>query len=190
MGVRDCRDLIQGQNLIPKKTILTIKIKLVGWGKYLYDYHGTAHLRKNGEQSGTAEGLVVKFFRKINFMNVPPKQRQHSLDVQRTLSPARVEFCTHLMLSDPTVVAAAHAILHPGDNDVDPIDAWEAGSNNGTTTITCEQCTTVAEIRGSGTYIQIDTKRCLGRGQDSTDPSWLAQCGVREGATTVLKKPN
>ena len=83
-----------------------------------------------------------------------------------------------------------HEILHPGDNGVDLIDAWEAGCNNGTTTIACEQCATVAEIRGSGTYIQIDTKRYLGRGEDSTDPSWLAQCGVREGATTVIEKPN
>lgn len=162
----------------------------MGWGKYLYDYHGTAHPRKNGEHSGTGEGLVVKLFWKIDFTNVPPKQRQSREDIQRTLSLASVEFRTHLMLSDPTMVAAAHAILRPGDNGVDPIDAWEAGCNNGTTTIACEQCATVAEIRGSSTYIQIDTKRYLGRGQGSTDPSWLAQCGVREGATTVLEKPN
>ena len=123
-------------------------------------------------------------------MNVRPKLRQSREDVQRTLSLARVEFCTHLMLSDPRIVAAVYEILHPGENDVDPIDAWEAGCNNGTTTIACEECESVAEIRGSGTHIQIDTKRYLGRGEDSTDPSWLAQCGVREGATKVIEKLN
>ena len=173
-----------------KRNILTVSIKLAGGGKYLYDRYGTALSRKIGGQPGTGEGLVVEFSWEISFTNVPPKQRRSREDIQRTLSIARVEVCTHLMLSDPTIATAAHAILHPGDNDVDPIDAWEAGCKNGTTTIACEQCATVAEIRGRGTYIQVDTKRYLGRGVDSTDPSWLAQCGVRKGATTVIEKPN
>ena len=156
----------------------------------MYDYHGTALQRKNGKQPGTGRGLVVKFVWNINFTNVSSNQRRSREDIQRTLSLARIELCTHLMLSDPTIVAAAHAILHPGDNDVDPIDAWEAGCNNGATTIACEQCATVAEICESGTYIQIHTKRYLGKGEDSTDPTWLAQCGVREDATTVIEKPN
>ena len=173
-----------------KRNILTVNIKLVGSGKYLYDRYGTTLSRKNGEQLETGEGLVVEFSWEIKFTNVPPKKRRSREDIQRTLSLARIELCTHLMLSDPRIVAAAHAILHPGDNDVDPIDAWEAGCNNGTTTIACEQCATVAVIRERSTYIQIDTTRYLGRGVDSTDPSWLAQCGVREGATTVIEKPN
>ena len=166
-----------------------MNIKLAGWGKYLYDRYGTELPRKNGEQPERGEGLVVKLSWDINFTNVPLDQRQSREDIQRTLSIARIDLCTHLMLSDPRIVAAAHASLHPGDNDVDPIDAWEAGCNNGATTIACEQCATVAEIRGRGTSIQIDTKRYLGRGVNSTDPSWLAQCGVREGATTVIEKP-
>lgn len=115
----------------------------------------------------------------INFISVPREQRESREDIHRLLSQTKVDVCTHLTLSDPMIVAAVYRLLHPGDDDVDPIDTWEAGCNNsGTTAVACGECATVAEIHGFGTFVKVDTKRWLGRGEDSTDPGWLAQCGV------------
>ena len=88
------------------------------------------------------------------------------------------------------VVAGMYRLLHPEDDDIDPIDMWEAGCNNGTMTVACGECETVVEIHGVGTFIKVDTKRYLGRGKTSSDSSWRARCGVREGATTVIEKLN
>lgn len=158
-------------------------VNLEGWGKYLYDKYGTAGSRKDKELSGTGEGLVLQLCWTTNFLNVPREQRQSREDISHLLSLARVEICTHLMLSNPMIVAAVYQILHPEDDDIDPIDMWEAGCNNGTTTVACDECATVAAIRGADDFIKVDTKKYLGRVEDSTDPSWLAQCGVGEDAT-------
>ena len=136
------------------------------------------------------EGLVLNFYWMINFVNVPREQRHSREDVNRLLSQAKVAFCAHMTLAHPMVVAAVYRIQHPEDDEVDPIDMWEAGCNNGTTTVACEECETVAEIRGVGASIKFDTKRYLGAGKDSADSSWRAQCGVREGARTVNEKLN
>ncbi len=126
----------------------------------------------------------------ISFISVPREQRQSREDIDRLLSPAKIELCTHTMLSHLMVVAAIYRILHPEDDEVDPIDRWEAGCNNGTTTVACEECATVAEIHGVGNFIKVDVKRFLGGGEDSNDRSWRAQCGMRKSATTVTEKLN
>lgn len=159
-----------------------------GWGEYLYDKYGTVYPWKARNPSEKAEGLVLQFFWMIDFSNVPREQRQSRDDINHLLSQARVEICTHLTLSSPLVVAAVNRTLHPGDDEVDPIDLWEAGCTNGITTVACEECATVAEIHGVGTHSKVDTKRYLGRGETPSDPRWLAQCGVREGSTIVTDK--
>lgn len=126
----------------------------------------------------------------LNFANVPREQRQSREDIDLLLSQAKLELCTHYQLSHSTVIAAVYRLLHPEDDDIDPIDMWEAGCNNGTTTVACGECATIVEIHGASTFIKVDTKRYLGRGETSTDPSWRAQCGAREGATTVTEKLN
>lgn len=127
------------------------------------------------------EGLVLEFHWKLNFLNVPREQRQSREEIHCLLSQARVELCTHSMLSDPRIATAVYRLLYPGEDVVDPIDMWEAGCNNGTTTVTCEECASLAEIHGVGRFINVDSKRYLGRGESSTDSRWLAQCGVRGG---------
>lgn len=102
----------------------------------------------------------------INLLKVPRKQRQSREDIHRLLSQARVELCTHWMPSDPMIVAVVYRLLHPGDDDVDPIDMWEADCDNGTTTIACEECATVAELHGVGNLNKADTKRHVGRGEE------------------------
>lgn len=128
---------------------------------------------------------MLRFQWTINFVKVPRKQRESREEVHRLLSRTRVEVCTHLMLSDPRIVAAAYRLLQPEDDDTDPIERWEAGCNKGRTTVACEVCATVAERYGYSTCVKVDTKRGLGRGEDPTDPVWLAQCGVQEDATIV-----
>lgn len=126
----------------------------------------------------------------IDFYDVPGKQRQSREDIDRLLSQSKVELCAHYQLSHPEVVAALYRLLCPQDDDSDPIDKWEAGRNNGTSTVACEECTTIVEIRGVNTYMTVDSKRYLGRGETRTDPNWHAQCGAQEGASTVTEKLN
>ena len=78
------------------------------------------------------------------------------------------------------VVAALYRLLCPEEDVIDPIDMWEAGYNNGTTTVACGECATVVEIHGVQTYLEVDTKRYLGRGETCTDAKWRA--------TTVTEK--
>lgn len=127
---------------------------------------------------------MLRFHRMINFLNVPSEQHQFREDVHRLSSQASVELWAFSTLSDLMVVAVVCRLLHPGDNGFDPICIWKAGCNS-TTSVACEECLPVAEIHGMGTFIKVDARRCLGRGKTSTDPSWLAHGGVREGTTKV-----
>ena len=84
--------------------------------------YGTTSPRKDKNFSGIDQRLVLLFHRMISFLKVPREQRQSREDTHRLLSQARVEFCAHSMVSDVIIVAEVYGLLHPGDNDVDPID--------------------------------------------------------------------
>ena len=159
---------------------------LEGWGTYLYKY-GTASQRKGEIPPGHGEGLVLQFYWTLSFHTVPPRQRQSAEEIRRLLSRSKIQLCAHSTLSDPMIVAAVYRLLNPGDEDLDPIDKWGSGGDNSKTTVPCDECASFAEINGVQTSVSVDTRRYLGRGASVTDPSWLAQCGVR-GATAVKEE--
>lgn len=62
----------------------------------------------------------------IDFNHVPREQRQSREDINHLIFQARIEICTYLTLSRPLAAAAVHRVLRPGDDEVDPVDMWEA----------------------------------------------------------------